>query len=195
MADHGVGYVDAPVSGGSRGRHERHAVDHGRRHDSDVERARPVLEAIGSTVTHVGPVGAGQTCKLVNQVLVVGNMLAAAEALLLAQAGGLDPAKAIAAVRAGPPGRGCSRNRGPQVVARDWRPGFTIDLQQKDLRLVLEAADALGVPTLATATVFQLYRTLQARGLGAEGNHALAKALEDSPASRSAAPEPCDASR
>jgi 3-hydroxyisobutyrate dehydrogenase len=68
-------------------------------------------------------------------------------------------------------------NRGPQVVARDWRPGFTVDLQQKDLRLVLDAADELGVPLLGTATVFQLYRTLQARGLGGEGNHALVKAL------------------
>lgn len=70
-------------------------------------------------------------------------------------------------------------NRGPQVVDRDWRPGFTIDLQQKDLRLVLEAADQLGVPMLGTGTVFQLYRSLQQQGLGAEGNHALVKALEN----------------
>jgi 3-hydroxyisobutyrate dehydrogenase len=70
-------------------------------------------------------------------------------------------------------------NRGPQVIARDWRPGFTIDLQQKDLRLVLEAADQLGIPALGTSMVFQLYRTLQQQGLGAEGNHALVKALEN----------------
>ena len=70
-------------------------------------------------------------------------------------------------------------NRGPQVIERDWRPGFTIDLQQKDLRLVLEAADQLGVPMLGTGTVFQLYRTLQQQGLGEQGNHALAKALEN----------------
>jgi 3-hydroxyisobutyrate dehydrogenase len=69
-------------------------------------------------------------------------------------------------------------NRGPQVIARDWRPGFTVDLQQKDLRLVLEEADALGIPMIATAQVFQLYRTLQAQGCGSEGNHALVKALE-----------------
>ena len=70
-------------------------------------------------------------------------------------------------------------NRGPQVVERDWRPGFTIDLQQKDLRLVLEAADQLGVPMLGTSMVFNLYRTLQQQGLGLEGNHALVKALEN----------------
>ena len=64
------------------------------------------------------------------------------------------------------------------MIVRDWRPGFTIDLQQKDLRLVLEAADQLGVPLMATSVVFNLYRTLQQQGLGNEGNHALVKALE-----------------
>ena len=97
---------------------------------------------------------------------------------MLAEAGGLDLSTAISAVEGGAAGSWMLSNRGPQVVARDWRPGFTVDLQQKDLRLVLEAADSLGVPLLATATVFQLYRALQARGLGGEGNHALAKAVE-----------------
>ena len=69
-------------------------------------------------------------------------------------------------------------NRGPQILERDWRPGFTIALQQKDLRLVLEAADAVGAPLPGTALVFQLYRTLEARGLSGDGNHALIKALE-----------------
>ena len=68
--------------------------------------------------------------------------------------------------------------RGPQIMHRDWRPGFTIDLQEKDLRLVMNAADELGVPLPGTALIFQLYRTLQAQGLGSEGNHALVKALE-----------------
>lgn len=68
-------------------------------------------------------------------------------------------------------------NRWPQMTADDWRPGFTIDLQQKDLRLVLERADQLGVPVIATALVYQLYRTLQQQGLGGDGNHALVKAL------------------
>ena len=63
-------------------------------------------------------------------------------------------------------------------MARDWRPGFTIDLQQKDLRLVLEAADQSGAPIPATSLIFNLYRTLEAQGLGSEGNHALMKALE-----------------
>jgi 3-hydroxyisobutyrate dehydrogenase len=179
LAERDVRFVDAPVSGGSEGaRHGTLSIMVGGAAD-DVERARPVLEAVGRTITHVGPVGAGQTCKLVNQVLVVVNMLAVSEALLLASAGGLDPGTAIEAVQGGAAGSWMLANRGPQVVARDWRPGFTIDLQQKDLRLVLEAADELGVPVLATAAVHQLYRTLQARGLGGEGNHALVKALEE----------------
>ena len=69
-------------------------------------------------------------------------------------------------------------NRGPQIIERDFRPGFSIDLQQKDVRLVLAAADQLGVPVLGTSLIFNLYRTLQAEGLGGEGNHALVKALE-----------------
>jgi 3-hydroxyisobutyrate dehydrogenase len=105
-------------------------------------------------------------------------MLAAAEALLFAQAGGVDLEKALQAVVGGAAGSWMLSNRGPQVIERDWRPGFTIDLQQKDIRLVLSAADELGVPLPGTALIFQLYRTLQAQGLGAEGNHALVKALE-----------------
>jgi 3-hydroxyisobutyrate dehydrogenase len=69
-------------------------------------------------------------------------------------------------------------NRGPKILARDWRPGFMIDLQQKDLRLALAAADEMGIPMLCTSLVSNLYSTLQAEGLGREGNHALIKALE-----------------
>jgi 3-hydroxyisobutyrate dehydrogenase-like beta-hydroxyacid dehydrogenase len=116
--------------------------------------------------------------KLVNQILVVGNMLAAAEALLFAQAGGLDLQKTLDAVTPGAAGSWMLANRGPQCIVRDWRPGFTIDLQQKDLRLVQEAAAQIGVPTIATSLISNLYRTLQQQGLGSEGNHALIKALE-----------------
>ena len=139
----------------------------------------PALQAMGKTITHVGTTAAGQTVKLVNQILVVVNMLAVSEALIFAQAGGLDLDKTLAAVTGGAAGSWMLANRGPQVVQRDWRPGFTIDLQQKDLRLVLEAADQMGVPLLGTSSVFNMYRSLQSRGLGSEGNHALAKALEN----------------
>jgi len=138
----------------------------------------PAFEVMGKAITYVGGQGAGQTVKLVNQILVVVTMLGVSEALLFAQAGELDLQKTLDAVSQGAAGSWMLSNRGPQVLARDWRPGFTIDLQQKDLRLVLEAADQMAVPAIATSVVFNLYRSLQAQGLGNEGNHALVKALE-----------------
>ncbi|HEX7071959.1 MAG TPA: NAD-binding protein, partial [Rhodothermales bacterium] len=123
--------------------------------------------------------GAGQKVKLVNQILVVVNMLAVSEALVFARAGGLDLKRTLEAVAGGAAGSWMLSNRGPQCIDRDWRPGFTIDLQQKDLRLALEAADEWGTPALATSLCFQLYRTLQRKGKGDEGNHALIKAIED----------------
>jgi 3-hydroxyisobutyrate dehydrogenase len=176
----GVQWLDAPVSGGAEGaRNGTLAVMVGGSADA-LERARPFMEAYSRAITHVGEEpGAGQTAKAVNQVLVVLNQLAASEALLLARGAGLDLETTLAAVEGGAGGSWMLSNRGPQMIARDWRPGFTIDLQQKDLRLVLETADRVGVPMPGTALVFQLYRSLQARGLGAEGNHALVKALEE----------------
>ncbi len=178
LAQKGIAMLDAPVSGGAEGaaRGTLSIMIGGAA--EDVARAMPLFEAMGKTITHVGGTGSGQTVKLVNQILVVGNTLAMSEALLFAQAGGVDLQKAFDAVSKGAGGSWMFTNRAPQIIARDWRPGFTVDLQQKDLRLVLAAADQLGAPLLGTGTVFNLYRTLQSRGLGAEGNHALIKALE-----------------
>lgn len=174
----GAHWLDAPISGGSEGAKNGTLSIMVGGDAAQVERAMPFLEAMGKTITHVGGQGDGQKVKLVNQILVVVTQLAVSEALLYAQAGGLDLEKTLAAVTGGAAGSWMLANRGPQMIERDWRPGFTIDLQQKDLRLVLESADHLGVPTLGTAQVFQLYRTLQQQGLGGEGNHALVKALE-----------------
>ncbi len=177
LAAKGVAMLDAPVSGGSEGAAKGTlSIMVGGAADQ-VERARPYLEAMGKTITHVGGPGDGQMVKLVNQILVVGNALAMSEALEFARAGGLDLQKALAAVSGGAAGSWMLSNRGPQILADDWRPGFTIDLQQKDVRLCLREGDALGVPMLATSLVFNLYRVLQADGLGHEGNHALIKAL------------------
>jgi len=178
FADRGVHMLDAPISGGSEGAAKGTLSIMVGGDAAQVARAMPVFEAMGKTITHVGPSGAGQTVKLVNQILVVVTMLGVGEALLLAQAGGLDLSTTLDAVTQGAAGSWMLSNRGPQVVQRDWRPGFTIDLQQKDLRLVLKTADQLGVPLLGTSLVFNLYRTLQQQGLGLEGNHALVKALE-----------------
>ena len=178
LAARDVSMLDAPVSGGSEGAAKGTLSIMVGGEAAAFERGLPVLQAIGQKITHVGPSGAGQVVKLVNQILVVGNMLAVAEGLMFAQASGVDLATTIEAISGGAAGSWMLSQRGPQVIQRDWRPGFTIDLQQKDVRLVLKAADDMGVPLPGTALIHQLYRTLQARGLGGEGNHALVKALE-----------------
>jgi 3-hydroxyisobutyrate dehydrogenase len=178
LAEKGVKMLDAPVSGGSEGAARGTLTIMVGGAAEDFERARPILQAMGKTITHIGPTGTGQIVKLVNQVLVVGNCLAMCEALLLAQAGGVDLQKTFDAISQGAAGSWMFTNRAPQIIRRDWRPGFMISLQQKDLRLVLDAADELGVPLPATSLIFNFYRTLEARNLGAEGNHALVKALD-----------------
>ena len=170
--------LDAPISGGSEGAAKGTLSIMVGGDANQVKRGMPAFKAMGKKITHVGGNGAGQSVKLVNQILVVINMLAVSESLLLAEASGLDLDKALEAVEAGAAGSWMLSNRGPQVIERDWRPGFTIDLQQKDLRLVLETADQLGIPAIGTSLVFNLYRALQHEGLGGDGNHALAKALE-----------------
>lgn len=172
-------WLDAPISGGSEGAANGTLSIMVGGAEDQLARAMPFLEVVGSTITHVGPQGAGQLAKAVNQILVVVTQLGVSEALLLAEAGGLDLRATLDAVSGGAAGSWMLSNRGPQMIERDWTPGFTIDLQQKDLRIVLETADSLGVPVPGTAMVFQLYRALQQRGLGSEGNHALVRALEE----------------
>ena len=175
---HGAAWLDAPVSGGSEGAAKGTLSIMIGGEAANIERARPYLEAMGKNIVHVGAQGAGQMVKLVNQILVVVNMLAVSEAMLFAEAGGLDLASTIKAVEKGAAGSWMLSMRGPQVMVRDWRPGFMIDLQQKDLRLALEAAEEMGSPLIATSMISHLYRTLQKQGLGSEGNHALIKSLE-----------------
>lgn len=179
LAEKEIHMLDAPISGGSEGAAKGTLSIMVGGDEAQFERARGVFEAMGQTITHIGEVGAGQTVKLVNQVLVVGNCLAMCEALLLAQAGGVDLKKTFDAISKGAAGSWMFTNRAPQIIERDWRPGFMVSLQQKDLRLVLDAADELGVPLVGTAMIFNLYRTLEKMDLGHEGNHALIKALEN----------------
>lgn len=178
LAANDVAFVDAPVSGGSEGAAQGTLSTMVGGSPKSFARAKPVLEAFSARITHVGDVGAGQATKLVNQILVVGNMLAAAEALSFAAANGLDLDRTLEAVTGGAAGSWMLANRGPQVIDRDWRPGFTIDLQCKDLDLVMDTAASCGVGVPLTAAILQLYRTLQAAGVGGAGNHALAQAVE-----------------
>lgn len=179
LSEMGVEFLDAPVSGGSEGAAKGTLSIMVGGTVEAFDRSKPFLEAIGSRITHIGPSGSGQMTKLMNQVLVVVNMLAVGEALLLGRAADLDLRKAVQAVEAGAAGSWMLSNRGTQAIDGYWKPGFTIDLQQKDLRLVLEAAEELGLPMLATSMIHQLYNKLQRDGKGGLGNHALVQALEE----------------
>lgn len=174
----GAAMLDAPVSGGEQGAVAGTlSIMAGGSADA-LARARPVLEAMGSRITHCGPVGAGQTVKLCNQIAVCVNNLAMAEALVFCQRSGVDPAVMLEAISAGAAGSWQISNLGPKVVARDFAPGFKVGLQQKDLRLALEAADALDLPLAGTSLVHQLFRAVEHAHGPDVGTQALVRALE-----------------
>jgi 3-hydroxyisobutyrate dehydrogenase len=133
---------------------------------------------MGSRITHCGPSGAGQTVKLCNQIAVSVNNLAMAEALLFCQASGVNPATMLEAISAGAAGSWQISNLGPRIVDRDFAPGFKIGLQQKDLRLALEAADQLHLPLAATSLVHQLFAAVERESGPDLGTQALVNALE-----------------
>ncbi len=177
LAERGVTLLDAPVSGGDVGaRNATLSIMVGGPADA-FERVLPLLGVMGKTVTHCGPSGAGQLTKLVNQVLVSVTNLAVCEALSLARAGGLDMAKTIAAVSGGAAGSFQLSQLGPKMSAGDFAPGFMVDLQAKDLRLVREAADSFGLSLDTVAHVAQLFATLQREGRGRDGTQALFDAV------------------
>jgi 3-hydroxyisobutyrate dehydrogenase len=133
---------------------------------------------MGQRVTHCGPVGAGQTVKLCNQIAVCLNNLAMAEALVFCQQSGVDPAVMIEAISAGAAGSWQISNLASKIVARDFAPGFKVSLQQKDLRLALEAADAVHAPLAGVSLVHQLLGVVEGRHGGDVGTQALVRALE-----------------
>src|SRR5207237_5929204 len=135
--------LDAPVSGGDVGARDATLSVMVGGDEAAFVRARPLLALLGKTITYCGPSGSGQLTKLVNQVLVSVTNLAVCEALVLARTGGLDQQKTVAALAGGAAGSWQLSNLGPRMLAGDFAPGFMIDLQVKDLRLVLEAAHEL----------------------------------------------------
>jgi len=170
--------VDAPVSGGDIGAQlGTLAIMAGGNRDA-FEQSLPLFEAMGKTITYCGPVGSGQLTKLCNQILVSVNLLAVTEAITFARKNGLNPETMIEAVKGGAAGSWQLANLGPKIAGRDFAPGFMIDLMQKDLRLLLEAASSSSVCLSAASSVHQLFNAAQAKGLGKEGTQALMKVVE-----------------
>jgi len=174
----GVDYLDAPVSGGESGAIDGTLTIMVGGASSAYHRALPLLEKLGRRVTHIGPAGAGQMTKLANQIAVALTLEATAEALALAESGGLDRTRVLEAIGAGAAGSWQLANLGPKIIARDWRPGFFIKLIRKDLRLVGEAArdGHLALPGLALMQ--SMFNAAAALGHDTDGTQAIAAALE-----------------
>lgn len=177
LTGRGVSMLDAPISGGDVGAKAGTLAIMVGGDAATFERCLPVLEAMGKTIVHVGSAGSGQVVKLCNQVAGGLNLLAMSEAISLARQAGVDPAKMLEVVSAGAAGSWMLSNLGPRAAAGDFAPGFMVELMQKDLRLVMEAAAESATSLPGSALVQQLFRVLESRGRGREGTQALVDAL------------------
>jgi 3-hydroxyisobutyrate dehydrogenase len=177
LAGQGVGYVDAPVSGGSEGAQKGTLTIMCGGSDDDVDRARPILEAMGKTITHMGLVGAGQATKAVNQVILAGTYLGVAEGLVLAIKAGLDPERVVEALSGGAAGSWVLQNRSGRMIADDYPIGFRIALHRKDLGIALELARQVGAALPVAGLAEQIENGLVGSGHGDDDNSALARAI------------------
>ncbi len=177
MQQRDVAMLDAPISGGDVGaKAGTLAIMVGGEAEA-FDRCLPIFEAMGKTIVHVGPSGAGQVVKLCNQVAGALNLLAMAEAVTLSRQAGVDPVKMLEVVSAGAAGSWMLANLGPRAVEGDFAPGFMVELMQKDLRLIAETASETRTPLPGSTLVQQLLRVLEARGRGREGTQAIVDAL------------------
>jgi len=177
MAAAGVDMLDAPVSGGDVGAKAGTLAIMVGGDSAAFDRCLPVLQAMGRTIVHVGPAGAGQVVKLCNQAAGAVTLVAAAEAVTIARRAGVDPVKMLEVVTAGAAGSWMLSNLAPRAIKGDFEPGFMVDLMQKDLRLVMETAVKTTTPLPGVAVAQQLFRVLEARGRGRQGMQAMVDAL------------------
>jgi 2-hydroxy-3-oxopropionate reductase len=178
-AERGFRVLDAPVSGGEQGAVEGTlSIMVGGAAD-DVAAARPVLEAVGRTIVHVGPAGAGQTVKAANQLIVAGNIQLVAEALVFLEAHGVDTRAATRVLAGGLAGSTVLDRKAAGMLARDFTPGFRLELHHKDLGIVTSAAREAGVVIPLGAAVAQLVAAMVARGDGGLDHSGLLRLVEE----------------
>ncbi len=180
----GVGFLDAPVSGGDVGAREGTLSIMVGGEADQVERARPLFEVLGSRVTHVGAAGAGQVAKACNQVVVAVIFAGLAEGLVLGSKLGADPARVLDALGGGMAANRIMEVRRDNFLGHDFAPGFKIDLHHKDLEIALGAAGEVDAPLPLTAEVQQMFRQLRAAGHGEEDDSALLRVAEQRAAHR-----------
>ena len=177
--ERGIGWVDAPVSGGDVGAREASLSIMAGGSDEDFARAKPLFEALGKTIVHVGPVGSGQVVKACNQVVVALTIEAVSEALVLGSKAGVDPATIIEVLSGGLAANKVMEVRGRNLLEHDFTPGFRIDLHHKDLGIALQTAREYGVALPNTAAVDQMLQALRSNGRGDRDHSALLTHIED----------------
>jgi 2-hydroxy-3-oxopropionate reductase len=174
----GCEYIDAPVSGGEVGAKAASLTIMAGGSEAAFDRVKPLLELMGKNITLVGENGAGQTCKVANQIIVALNIEAVGEALLFASKMGADPAKVRQALMGGFAASRILEVHGERMVKRTFDPGFRIELHQKDLNLALSSARAIGVSLPNTATAQELFNACAAHGGKGWDHSAMVRALE-----------------
>jgi 2-hydroxy-3-oxopropionate reductase len=174
----GVRMLDAPVSGGEKGAIEGTLSIMVGGDRAVFDEMLPVFQAMGKTITHLGPLGSGGFTKLANQIIVAVNLTALAEALVLAAKAGLDVELTLKALGGGLAGSRCLDQKTPNYLAHEFKPGFKIDLHYKDLGLIMEASRALGVPVPTTAVVQELFSAARVRGAGGLDHSGIITLLE-----------------
>ncbi len=179
LAEKGVGMLDAPVSGGSEGAHNGTLSIMVGGETAVFEKALPILETMGKTITHVGAIGAGQVTKAINQIVITGTYLTMAEGLTIGMKAGLDMEKVLQAIGGGAASSWVLHNRGANVINNTYPLGFRLSLHHKDLNIALETARELGATLPATALVAQIENGLIERGFGDDDVSAIARAIRE----------------
>jgi len=178
LAARGVDFLDAPVSGGEGGAIAGTLTIMVGGSESGFALAKPLFDAMGKTVVHIGPSGAGQVAKAANQIVTGVGVLTVAEALNFARKNGADPAKVRDALMGGSAASKILENHGGRMLARNFKPGFKSWMHQKDMNIVLQTAHKLGIPLPATAAAAQMFNAMVGSGLGEEDSVAMLKLLE-----------------
>jgi len=174
----GLEWIDAPVSGGEKGAIEGTLTIMVGGKKEALERVRPVLEAMGKRITYFGESGNGQSAKLCNQIMTGINILAVSEAFVFGQKAGLDLATLHQALTGGAANSWALEILGKKIIDGDFKPAFMVKLQQKDLRLVLDAARSSHTPLPGASLAHQLFASLEAEGRGDDGTQAMVQVIE-----------------
>jgi 3-hydroxyisobutyrate dehydrogenase len=179
LSERGIAMIDAPVSGGSEGALQATLTIMVGGEAADVARAHAVLAAMGRTITHMGPIGAGQATKAVNQVILSGAYLGVAEGIVLAMRAGLDPEAVVTALSGGGAQSWVLSNRSGRMIEERYPLGFKVTLHRKDLAIALDLAREAGVSLPVAALTAQLENGLIAGGHGDEDMSALARSIRE----------------